>query len=270
MTDVVLWICFLVLLASALIFAWPRPPSWDPVTFHHVVLASLVRGEVEAGGGDVEGWRTRLALALPAGPVAPGGGWTVDPDQLGADYATEERLGAGVTWDAVAAGAPQVAEVVTRRLEDVRLIWFGEAPLAIPGVVTLASPAVTLTTMSGPGIQASTRFVLATREHGTALLAALKEAPDRRDRVRALLFVDAEFDPATPVEQDDFDTELDRTTPWFVLRTRDGDGAGLAEPPVPETQRRSIRVHDLGRVSPGGLSEPLLARSIAILLAAAG
>ncbi|MSQ02239.1 MAG: hypothetical protein EXR71_10185 [Myxococcales bacterium] len=270
MTDVLLWAFFVALLTAALTFAWPRQPGWDPVTFHHLVLATLVRGEVEASGADRGAWRARLDLLLPTGPTAPGGGWTLDPDELGADYATEERLGAGVTWDAVAAGAPCVAEVVTRRLEDVRLIWFGAAPLDIPGVVTLAAEGVTLQTMTGPGIRASTRFVLATREHGAALLTALRNAPDRRDRIRALLFVDAQFDPAAEVRQDDFDTELDRTTPWFVLRSREGDDTRLAEPPVPETQRRSIRVHDLGRVPGASLSEPLLARSLAILLAAAG
>ena len=270
MTDLVLWMSFLLLLAAALTFAWPRPPGWDPVTFHHLALASLVRGAVEAAGGDLEAWRARLGSVLPIGPAAPGGGWTLDPDELGADYSTAERLGAGATWDAVAAGAPAVAEVVTRRLDDVRLIWFGAAPLDIPGVVTLAAAAVTLETMSGPGIAASTRFVLATRDHGAALLTALKAAPDRRDRIRALLFVDATFDLAAELRQDDFDTELDRTTPWFVLRTRDEADAMLADPPVPETQRRSIRVHDLGQLSIAALSEPLLARSVAILLAAAG
>lgn len=261
--DVVLWVVFGALLAAALWVARPRPPAWDPARFHQAVLATLLGGEVEAAGGGVPEWKDRLAARLPAGPPAPGGDGTGDPDDLGADYDPVARLGAGCTWDAVAEGAPAVAEAVHRRLDDVRLVWFGPAPTTLPGVRTHHQERVDLAALALPDLAASTRYVLATQAHGAALLAALRDAPGVRDRTRALLFVGATFDPDAPPSQDAFDTELDRTTPWFVLRTEDTPEARLADPPLPETQRRSVQVHDLGRVRPDALGERALATSLA-------
>jgi len=104
-------------------------------------------------------------------------------------------------------------------------------------------------------------------------LRALKEAPGVRDRVRAVLFVGATFDPgwnAEHLSQDAFDTELDRVTPWLLLRTADGPEAELPDPPVPSTGRRSIAVHDLGRAPAELLADPALGSSLAVLLAALG
>lgn len=268
--DAALWALFVGLLGAGLWIARPRPPRWSPVLFHHAVLATLLRGRVEAAGGTIEDWEALLRSRLPAGPTPPPGGWTEDPDALGPDYDPVARLGADATWEALAAGHPAVAEAVHRRFDDVRLVWFGEPALVIPGVPrhVLAEPQ--LADLALPDQKPSTRLVLATRDHGARLVAALRDAPGLRDRVRALLFVDATFDPAVPVSQDAFDTEVDRTTPWFVLRTRAGADAELADPPLPDSQRRSLQVHDLGTVSAEALADPALGQSVAILLAAGG
>lgn len=271
MTDTLLWSVFVALLTGALYVAWPRPPAWDPTLFHHLVLASFYRGELEAVGGTLEAWRAKLAAALPVGPKPPSGGWTEDPDLLGEDYSPAVRLGAGVTWDTLAAREAPLAAAVARRLEDVRVVWFGDARLTLPGVRVHQRPGVDLAVLEEIEAGPATRFVLATATEGAALLRALSAAPGVRDRVRALLFVDATFDPdwnTTSLTQDTFDTEIDRVTPWFVLRARDTVEATLPEPPVPPTGRRSFAVHDLGLAPAATLADPALAESVVVVLAA--
>lgn len=273
MTDAVLWSAFVALFCGALYFAWPRPPSWDPAVFHHLVLASLHRGELEARNATLDEWKARLAARLPVGPKPPSGGWTVDPELLGADYATTARLGAGVTWDVLAERGPPLAEAIGRRLADVRVVWFGPAPLQLPGVRSVQRPSVQLDTLDELLVSPSTRLVLATQTEGAALLAALKDAAGIRDRVRAVLFVGATFDPAwnaASLSQDAFDTELDRVTPWFVLRSSDAPEAVLLEPPLPATRRHSIAVLDLGLATPEALADAALAESLVVVLAALG
>jgi hypothetical protein len=273
MTDAVLWSVFVALLSGALYFAWPRAPGWDPVTFHHVVLATLLRGEVEAVDGKLEDWKARLDVVLPRGPRPPSGGWTEDPDHLGAAYDPVVRLGADATWDALAAGAPPVEAALVRRLADVRLVWVGEPAVELPGLGAHRLDEPDLASLLARFPDAHLRFVLATRDQGQALLVALRDAPAVRDRVRACVFVGARFDPAwlaTSLTHVAFDTEVDRTVPWFVLRAEEGADTGLVEPEVPATGRRSIAVHDLGIVTPSGLAEPAAARALALLLAAIG
>jgi hypothetical protein len=271
MTDAVLWSAFVALLSGALFFAWPRPPAWDPVLFHHMVLATLLRAEVEGVDGKLADWQARLDAVLPRGPRPPPGGWTVDPALLGPDYDLVQRLGAEATWDALAEGAPAVEAARDRRLGDVVLAWVGEPALAVPGVRSRTLASADLGTLLTQFPEPHQRFVLATRAEGPALLAALRDAPAVRDRVRACLFVGAEFDPAwlaANLTHLAFDTELDRTVPWFVLRTAEAPEALLAEPEIPPTGRRSIAVHDLGVVAVETLSEPAAGRAMALLVAA--
>lgn len=272
MTDAALWSAFIALFCGALYFAWPRPPSWDPVLFHQLVLASFFRGELEAKNGTIEDWKAKMAALLPVGPKPPSGGWTEDPELLGADYATTTLLGAGVSWDVLAERGAPLAEAVTRRLAEVRVVWFGAPTVVLQGVRVHELPTVDLAVLDALEAGPATRFVLATA-HGAALLRALKEAPGVRDRLRAVLFVGAAFDPGWNAEnltQDGFDTEVDRVTPWLLLRTADGPEAELPDPPVPATGRRSIAVHDLGRARPGLEADPALGSSLAVLLAALG
>lgn len=273
MNDAALWSIFVALLCGALFFAWPRPPAWDPVLFHHMALATFLRGEVEAANGKLEDWKARLDAVLPRGPRPPSGGWTEEPALLGADYDPVQRLGAEATWDALAEGAPAVDAARARRLTDVTLVWVGEPAVVVPGIHTRTLAEADLASLLSPLPEPHQRFVLATREHGAAVLAALREAPSVRDRLRACLFVGASFDPAWLAEkftQVAFDTELDRTVPWFVLRTADTAEAKLVEPPIPPTGRRSLAVHDLGLAAPETLTHPAGARALAVLLAALG
>ena len=116
MSDAVLWSIFVALFSGALFFAWPRSPRWDPVLFHHMVLATLLRGEVEGKDGKLEDWKGLLDAVLPRGPRPPSGGWTEEPTLLGSDYDLAQRLGADATWDGLAEAAPPVDAARTRRL----------------------------------------------------------------------------------------------------------------------------------------------------------
>lgn len=273
MTDPVLWSIFVALMSGAVYFAWPRPPAWHPVTFHHVALATLLRGEVEAQKGSMEDWNVRLLGLLPVGPKPPAGGWTEDPAQLGGDYDPVVRLGVGATWDAVADRAPAVGEAVHRRLADVILVWVGEPVFFVPGVrthvVASADAEGVLALLEAP----SSRVILATGGHGPDVLAAVKAAPALRDRLRALWFVGASFNVewnTSQLSQDAFDTEVDRVTPWFVLRFDDAEGSCLVEPPTPSSGRRSFAVYDLGRADPGLPADPAYGETTAMMMAAIG
>ena len=273
MTDSVLWSAFVALMVGAFYFAWPRSPAWHPPLFHHMVLTTLLRGELERANGTLDALKERLARLLPTGPKPPSGGWTEDPTLLGEDYDPVALLGVGATWDAIADRDAAVSAAVHRRLADVRLIWVGEPTFIVPGIlshtVATASAEAILQHAEAP----ATRLVVATREHGAALLAALSEAPALRDRLRAVWFVGATFDPAWNAEkltQDAFDTEVDRVTPWFVLRLEEGEGTRLTEPPTPASGRRSFAVHDLGKTDGALLVEPALGEAVAIVLAAVG
>lgn len=273
MTDSMLWSAFVALMVGAFYFAWPRSPAWHPPLFHHMVLTTRLRGEVEAANGTLEELKIRLARLLPVGPKPPSGGWTEDPALLGNDYDPVAMLGVGATWDAIADRDPAVSAAVHRRLADVRLVWVGEPVFSVPGItchsVATASAEAILEYAEAP----ATRLVVATRDHGAALLGALREAPALRDRLRAVWFIGARFETgwnAEKLTQDGFDTEVDRVTPWFVLRLEEGEGTTLDEPPTPASGRRSFAVHDLGKADGALLAEPALGEAVAIVLAAVG
>lgn len=271
MTDAALWSLFLTLLLAAAYVAWPRPPTWDLATFHHMVLATLHRGALEREGKDLDAWKAALATYLPAGPRAPSGGWTEDPALLGGDYDPVTRLGARQSWDTVA--DQTAAEAVSTRLREVVLLWVGTPALPIPGVRTevqdepdfAAIPAL----LGGPHV----RLVLASSGPATSVLEALRAAPMVRDQLRAVLLVGAEFDPAwleTNFTTLAFDSEQDRTVPWLVLRRSDAPEALLAEPPASTSGFRPVAVVDLGRADDAALAHPFLGQSLAITLAALG
>lgn len=273
MSDAVLWSMFVALFSGALFFAWPRSPRWDPVLFHHMVLATLLRGEVEGKDGKLEDWKGLLDAVLPRGPRPPSGGWTEEPTLLGSDYDLAQRLGADASWDGLAEAAPPVDAARTRRLADLTLVWVGPPALEVPGVATRTLDDLDLVSLLGAYPEPHQRFVLATRDHGAALLAALREAPALRDRLRACLFVGATFDPAWLAEhftQVGFDTEMDRTVPWFQLRTDDRPESRLVEPPIPATGRHSVAVLDLGLMAKDTLAHPAEGRALATLFAALG
>jgi hypothetical protein len=269
MTDLVLWSCFTALFAGALWFAWPRPPAWDPVVFLPAVLATLHRGELEAAGKQLPDWEARLAAVLPRGPRAPAGGWTIDPAELGPDYDPALLIGRACGWEALAAGDPAASEAVRRRLEGVRLAWHGNAGLTLPHLAgaSFETAEELAALLHGP----EERLVVATAGDGSALLRLLAASPGLRDRVRALLFVGARFDEAhvAGLSQASFDTEIDRTQPWFLLRPDDDPDAHLPEPATPPTGRRSFRVIDLGALGATTRDGPHLGTALAVLLAAA-
>ena len=267
MIDAALWSVFIALLAGTFYFAWPRPPAWDPVMFHSIVLATLHRGELEAGGKQLSDWQARLATALPSGPRPPAGGWTEDPAMLGDAYNPAVRIGTACSWDALAALAPGAIEAIERRLTDVVLVWIGAPALDLPHVLQRALPLPDAGTIDALISRSSQRIVLATRTEGPALVAALQASPGLRDRVRALLLVGTSFDPSVALTQAAFETEIDRVVPWFVLRTDPGPFT-LLEPALPPSGRQSFRVLDLGQIDPAQLSGPHLGRALTVLVAA--
>jgi hypothetical protein len=57
------------LMASLLWMQRPRPPSLDPERWFKVALATLVRGEVERGGGDPAAFEARVRAEVPYHPA---------------------------------------------------------------------------------------------------------------------------------------------------------------------------------------------------------
>lgn len=267
MIDAALWSVFLALLAGAVYFAWPRPPAWDPVLFHSMVLATLHRGELEGEQKALADWQARLATALPVGPRPPSGGWTEDPAMLGPDYDPAAHIGVACSWDALAAVEPAAIAALERRLSDVVIAWIGVPALELPHIAghTLAQADAEM--IERLLTQPAQRIVLATQTHGAELIGLLAGHPRLRDRVRALLFVGARFDHLPPLTQVAFDTEVDRVVPWFVLRTEASDYP-LAQPEIPPSGRQSFRVLDLGRIAYNELSGKHLGRSLITLIAA--
>lgn len=269
MTDAALWSAFLALCGGALYFAWPRPPAWDPATFHHLVLANLHGGELEKVGGTLEAWKARCSAALPRGPRPPAAGWTGDPALLGPDYDPAVRVGAACTWLALGEATPAALEAVERRLADVRVAWVGPVVVELPHVVNreVADLAGALALVDAR----HQRLVLATGGDATPVLRALAAAPGLRDRLRAVLLVGARLDEAfvrDELRHEAFDTEMAQRIPWITLR--DEGVPPLVEPPPPASQRAPIEVVDLGVRVAGVPADPHAARALAVLLAALG
>jgi len=266
-TDALLWSAFVAFFVGALYFAWPRPPRWSPALFHHAVLANLHGGELEKAGASLGDWKARCDKVIPRGPRPPAAGWTGDPALLGPDHDPSVRIGAACTWLALGEGDAQALAALSRRLVDVRLAWIGPGAVPVPHVeggeaASLADAAATLGARHH-------RLVLVLSGDATPTLAALREAPGLRDRLRAVVLVGAGIDPgfvATQLTQEAFDTELAQSIPWLVYR--EAGQPGLAEPPLPPSGRRAIAVHDLGELPVAWRDDPHLPRALASLLAA--
>jgi hypothetical protein len=235
--DAALWSIAVALLAMAL---WlnSREETWDPAVFW-AALRAAARGE-----------------PVPA---------------MGEPYDPFARLGPGCDWTAVGEGTPALAEVLARRLRDVRVVWFEPPPVELPGVRTTVLDKVDGDAVADLLEDRSTRLVVAARDAAPATLQLLHDAPLLRDRLRAVLFVGAKPDPAWLAEHFGhaaFDTELAREVPYLTLRTPGTEP--LPDPPEPPSARRAIRSVDLGVVPAEELGDPRLGRALSALLAALG
>jgi len=257
--DAALWSSFIALFAGALWFAWPRPPRWDPVLFHHAVLANLHGGELETKGADLAAWKARCEMVIPRGPRPPAAGWTGDPALLGADHDPAVRVGAACTWLALGERKPEALAVVARRLADLRLAALGPVHLAIPGLA------------GGPVNDLAAADALAPLLSGdaTPALTMLAAAPGFRDRVRAVILLEASIETdfvAKQLTHEAFDTEIAQSIPWFVFRA--GGTPMLGAPPLPPSGRQAFALHDMGELPPGWRDDAHLPQAIAVLLAA--
>lgn len=268
MIDAALWSLFVGLLAGALFFAWPRPPGWDPVLFHTMVLSTLHRGELESAGKVLADWQARIASALPVGPRPPSGGWTEDPELLGREYDPALRIGTACGWEALAAASKPAHEAIARRLADTVCINIGAGVPDLPLVTTHHLEQADAAAANALAPAPAQRLVLVTSRLAAEVVRMLLDHPRLRDRTRAVIFFGAEWHEAINLTQVALDTELDRTTPWFFLRSNQEMSTPPAEPPVPPSGRRSVQFFDLGQLPPAELSSPHLARSLAVLLAA--
>lgn len=233
--DLLLWSLVVALFAAAVWLSLPRPPPFEIPRMFGLIVATMLRGEVERANGKLPDWQAAIARWLPRGIQPPPGGWTIDPDDLGMDYAIDGG------WEAIADGK---LDAIERRLADVAFLD-ADADLEAACV----SPA--------------TRLVITVRGDADPLLAALKASPGLRDRVRALLFVGATA--TEPLAHVDFDTEIARTTPWLVLRV--AGSPRIEEPPPPPNDRRAIGVVDLGEVEEFG---EVLRMGLRVLVAGLG
>lgn len=230
--DAILWALAAVLFAVAVWLSLPRPPPFEVPRMFGLIVATMLRGEVERANGKLPDWEAAIARYVPRAVQPPPGGWTIDPDDLGEDYAIDGG------WEAIAEGR---LDAIERRLQDVVFVEAGDDLEA-----ACDTPA--------------TRLVITVRGDADPLLAALKAAPGLRDRVRALVFVGATVNE--PLAHVDFDTEIARTTPWLVLRV--AGSPKIEEPPVPPTDRRAIGVVDLGEVGEFG---DALGRALRVVVA---
>lgn len=270
LVDTALWTAAVVLGSAALWLSRPRPPTYDTARLFGMLVATRIRGEVEAAGGDMPQWKARIDAELPKGPHPGVTGWTGDPAALGPDHDPAVRVGADCTWDAVADWTEAARAAVRRRLADVRLVWIGAEAFPVPEIDSVTLPAPDDAAIAALLNRPELRVVLAAGD-APALLQWLHDAPALRDRVRAVVLVGAQVDPAWATEHlthGAFETELVREVPFLQLRT-DG-AAALPEPAEATNHRRSIALVDLGEVAATKVSTDIHGRALAVLLAAIG
>jgi hypothetical protein len=246
---------------------WPRPPALDGERWFKVTLATLLRGRVEAEGGDADQWeRTVVRLVSDA--------FLDDPDELGPVYDPQTYFGPGFGWDAVARDAnadalraalgrvlparwilvegrsdrstgPTVLPSLLAVLPDALVVPFGDgAPEALDAIATAAAP------------DTGDRLVLAGEEAGVArIMRVLHANAELRDKVAAVLSIggviggrydeDGPYGRAASAEwlsasfvQRELETDVVRLTPWLAVQWRDPDvqPPGLRGLPV-EAQR---------------------------------
>lgn len=261
--DAALWAIAAVLGAAALWMSRPRPPSFDPARIWGAALATLVRGDMERAGKDLAAWEAELRRM---GPVHPLGDLLADPVLLGEAHDPALLVGAACSWDALAEGREEAWLAVARRLASVRFVALGPWPLDLPGMEILRLDEPDEAALEEILDWPETRIVFCATE-ADPLLRWLADSPGLRDRVRALVLLDPQA--TEPVDHPRFDTEIERATPWLVLR-RAGGPRRLETPPDPPNHRRSIRVIDLGEVDFATLDPEKHGRALLLLLAALG
>ncbi len=280
-----------VTLGAAALAAWgawlsvPRSPVLDWERLFKLTLATLHRGEVEAIGGDAASWRERLEGFL----TDPTAAETLmeDPADLGADWDPEPVLGAGATWDAIAAWDAPVREGLTRRLGHVVFACAGpslaeniraanlravDVPVGAPPAESLAAP---LTALSDRLI------ILCDGARAGPLMRMLAQTPALRDRLLALVSIGGALPPEDAewlkeaFTHEAFDTELLRTTPYASIVDVDPGRSGETDqaaqrfpiPPPPTHDFKTIASVCLGPLPLARVSTDLLTRALLVTLA---
>ena len=214
--DQVLWAIAVALTAAAFYLSRPKPRAWQPALLYRAIL-----GEEELRRWDPSDW-----------------------------------LGPGMDWKKLGEGGAELSILLKRRLGDFRLLWFGPGAVELPG---LRLYPVEAGSMGGSPVQQRWEKELEEKVgKGKVILAAsgaevmgllklLHEAPGLRDRCFAVLLVEPELDDAwvhANFTHAAFDTELNRVTPYLVLR-EDPRGPTLVAPPEPPTGRVAVEVLEL-------------------------
>ncbi len=202
-----------------------------------------------------------------------------DPRLLGEAYDPAEWLGHGSDWEGLATWAEPVRAALERRLAHHRFVVLAaddatEAARALVAELDVECAASLLAmeaewegaegasslalSLQALAPQAADRLLLvAVGSAGSLLMAALSMAPALRDRVMGVLLDGCPLE-GLEIDQDGWDTELRRSTPYCLLARVDmqawppGDGVTpwssqrYDEPPVPPSGRRPVAVVDLG------------------------
>jgi len=205
-----------------------------------------------------------------------------DPTTLGPEWDLAKILGPGAGWDDLAAWKPTVPEVLVRRAEHHTWAVLGDAALfeALAEVLGDRVKAIESLDELAPLVpKMSDRLVLVARGD-TGLFPHLHKHVPLRDQVAAVVGIDLDNDPAWLAEHFDneaFDTELNRITPYFHVAFLEGEPdleaferSLLQIPAVPDTLRVVVEPIDLG-VLPGPAADcppDLLARSLLIVVSA--
>ncbi len=225
--DQVLWAVAFALTVAAFYLSRPKPRAWQPALLYRAIL-----GEEELRRWEPSDW-----------------------------------LGPGMDWKKLGEGEPELMALVKRRLGDFRLLWFGVGAVELPGLTLHALKEGSLG--ASPEQQAWEKELEQQVGKGKVILAAsgaavmgllklLHDAPGLRDRCHAVILVEPELEkewvPANFTHAA-FDTELNRVTPYLVLRL-DRSQSTLATPPEPPTGRVAVEVLDLA--GPPGLPVSLL------------
>ena len=278
----------LVLAIVTVVLHVPRTPDLEAKRWFDVILATLLRGEVEAAGGGADAWESRVLDWMPRGrgdrtPL-------LDPHRLGKEYDPASQLGRELGWDALAAwggGDARFGEVLARRFPARWLLVRGaasdpvlsalEAQLGDRAIVGSAIEQASLVALarSVSGDPADRLVVAAAGDGAFAALQALEGLPELRDRVLAVVLIGASLGGpetqawlATRFRHDVLDTEANRPTIYATLRWHDAEAETMRLPvPTGPPAASWIDGLDLGTF-PVGTPPDLLARGLQALIAA--
>lgn len=214
--DQVLWAIAVALTAAAFYLSRPKPRAWEPALLYRAIL----------GEEDLRRW---------------------DPS---------DWLGPGMDWKKLGEGGPELLALLKRRLGEFRLLWFGAGAVELPGLSLY--PVEPGRIGSSPEQQRWEKVLEGKVGKGKVILAAsgaevmellklLHEAPGLRDRCLAVVLVEPELDDTwlkPNFTHTTFDTELNRVTPYLILR-QDRSLPTLVAPPEPPTGRVAVEVLDL-------------------------